>query len=148
MLVVWMTCLDDPWYEGLLTKLFSLHVVDLCDSFCLARLVIEPLSGYGGSCLRATVCSTAIERGGVLVAPRWASLRWSGCYGPKWSGPDTPFKCAPRHPAFSSGSWFFGALGSFWEIIRKRTDIGEHFTWEIFLEYRYLFIHKKKTCDD
>jgi hypothetical protein len=64
-----MTCLDDPWYEGLLTKLFSLHVVDLCDSFCSARLVIEPLSGYGGSCLRATACSTAIERGGVLVAP-------------------------------------------------------------------------------
>ena len=25
------------------------------------------------------------------------------------------------------------------EIIRKRTDIGEHFTREIVLEYRYLF---------
>jgi hypothetical protein len=28
------------------------------------------------------------------------------------------------------------------EIIHKCTDIGEHFTREIFLEYRYLFIRK------
>jgi hypothetical protein len=34
------------------------------------------------------------------------------------------------------------------EIIRKCTDIGEHFTREIFLEYHYLFIRKEKICDD
>ena len=42
-----MTCLDDPWHEGFLPKLFNLRVVDLRESFCLARLIVEPLSGYG-----------------------------------------------------------------------------------------------------
>ena len=42
-----MTCLDDPWHEGFLPKLFNLCVVDLRESFCSARLVVEPLSGYG-----------------------------------------------------------------------------------------------------
>jgi hypothetical protein len=30
----------------------------------------------------------------------------------------------------------------------KRTDIGEHFTWEISPEYRICFIRKEKECDD
>jgi hypothetical protein len=34
------------------------------------------------------------------------------------------------------------------EIICKRMDIGEHFTWEISLEYRIYFILKEKACDD
>jgi hypothetical protein len=34
------------------------------------------------------------------------------------------------------------------EIIRKRTDIGEHFTRGISPEYRICFIRKEKTCDD
>ena len=45
-----MTCLDDPWHEGFLPKLFNLCVVDLRESFCSARLVVEPLSGCGDLC--------------------------------------------------------------------------------------------------
>ena len=99
--------------KGFLPKLFNLCVVDLRESFCSARLVVEPLSSCGGSCLRAMVCFTTIKRGGVLVASRWASLRGSGYRGPGWSGPDTPFECAPRRPAFSSGSCFLGTRGVF-----------------------------------
>ena len=45
-----MTCLNDPWHEGFLPKLFNLHVVNLCESLCSARLVVEPLSGCGDLC--------------------------------------------------------------------------------------------------
>jgi hypothetical protein len=34
------------------------------------------------------------------------------------------------------------------EIIRKSTDIGEHFTHEISPKYRICFIRKEKACDD
>ena len=67
MLVVCMTCLDDPWHEGFLPKLFNLCVVDLHESFCSARLIVEPLSGCGGSCLRAMACFAVIERDNVFV---------------------------------------------------------------------------------
>jgi hypothetical protein len=33
-------------------------------------------------------------------------------------------------------------------IIRKRTDIGKHFTHEISPKYRICFIRKEKACDD
>ena len=69
MSVVCMTCLDDPWHEGFLPKLFNLRVVDLRESFCLARLIVEPLLGCGDSCPHAMACSATIDRGGVLIAP-------------------------------------------------------------------------------
>ena len=75
MSVVSMTCLDDPWHEGFSPKLFNLHVVDLRESFCLARLIVEPSSRYGDLCPCAMACSATIERGGMFVAPRWAPSR-------------------------------------------------------------------------
>jgi hypothetical protein len=113
MSVVSMTCLDDPWHEGFLPKLFNLHVVNLCESFCLAWHVVEPLSGCGGSCPCAMACSATIERGGMFVVLHWASLQGSGCCRPEWSAPDIPFERAPRRPAFSSGSCFLGPQGVF-----------------------------------
>ena len=49
MPIVWTICLDDPWHEGFLPKLFNLRVVDLRISSCSARLVVVPSSGSGDS---------------------------------------------------------------------------------------------------
>jgi len=72
--IVWMICLSGSRREGFLPKLLNLYVVNLRESSCLARLIIEPSLGYGVSCPHATACSTAIKRGSVFVAPYWASL--------------------------------------------------------------------------
>jgi hypothetical protein len=48
-------------------------LINLRELFCSARLVVEPLSGCGGSCPSATACSAAIARppseGAVAVDP-------------------------------------------------------------------------------
>ena len=55
--------------KGFLPKLFALCVVDSRGLFHPARLVMEPLSDYRNSCLHATMCSIAIERGSAFVIP-------------------------------------------------------------------------------
>ena len=55
--------------KGFLLKLFNLCVVDLRESLCSARLIVEPLLGCGDSCPHAMACSATIDRGGVLIAP-------------------------------------------------------------------------------
>ena len=68
--IVWTICLSGSRRGGFLPKLLNLRVVDLHESSCLARPIVEPSSECGDSCSRALVCSAAIERGGVFVAPR------------------------------------------------------------------------------
>ena len=67
--IVWTICLSGSWHGGFLPKLLNLHVVDLHESSCLDRPVVEPSSDYGDLCSCATACSTVIERGDVFVAP-------------------------------------------------------------------------------
>jgi len=73
--IVWMICLSGSRREGFLPKLLNLYVVNLRESSCLARLIVEPSSRYGDLCPCAMACSATIERGGMFVAPRWAPSR-------------------------------------------------------------------------
>ena len=60
MLVVQLSYFNDPWREGFLPELVDLCVADSRESFCLARLAVEPLAGCEDSCLHATARSTAV----------------------------------------------------------------------------------------
>jgi len=96
-----------------LLELVDPYVADSRESFCRARLNVEPLAGYGDPCPHASVCSATIGRGGAFIVPHWVSLQRSGCCRLRGSGPDTPFECALRRPTFSSGSCFSGPRGVF-----------------------------------